>query len=1176
MNNTQYAFLDIRGLVLKSLYGGKDPDSVLDNDGKKVNTAKYGFSNFMERFFLPVLKTTPSRSVIAVWDGGNKYREGVHDTYKKKRHERVYSAVETEQTDSIMAAVQRLLNYTGCTSCKLDGVEADDLIAYLDGKLPGQHYIWTIDKDLTQLDDETTDVVYGGQFLKIAGDLGDPQYVALEKSLVGDTSDEYPGVKGFGQVKYDAIIEEFGEDSREDLLQAIQHPKDTDLTAVQEALGYAQNPQAIKGLELILDDLAGWKKCYDLAILHPELCEGRWNSKFVKIEWTKRLANASFVHATLKDMNSLEHFAALQDELPTQTLITNDNWDDFVDDFNDQFDATPFLAFDYESCDVLKHEAFNVAKKSGGDYVDVLSQSITGMSVTYGVNMQHTVYISVDHAGTVNVPDDQLLEVLKMAQEGGKSIVAHNAPFEVALTDTNFLHHLDPIVCTRIMSVNVDENDSHRLKDLTKRYLQYQQTSYKQVLESAKADNMQEMSGEQVLSYGCDDSACAASLADLFFIIGACEGTNDFLEYEYDTNSLLYSAFESGMRIDWERLEVMRGEDSRDYLINMEGLRSSLAMNCKDVDPEQAAELYNELSEYEASKMRADDKSNDAVVAKLEVMRTRLNAATKYDPLVTQAREVKFVATPLQITKVARQMGIDADLTGVTASKITEFLVTVDTGIGGQHAARAPDVRKDSFLELLAEASKELKKREGEHYDAFFDLCLSIVNKDAPMDNLGDELNLDSPPQMQQLLYCKMGLPIRLYSKMQPGSTRATLGYRHGGPATDDDAIDAALAEDAPIGDWRREALINLKTAKSCQTRRKNYWEPYPLWKHPRDGCVHGGITNCGTVTRRFTGSNPNFLQLSSTGGVRTMILPRKEGHVILSPDWNSQELRITASLSGDPVMIDAYNGEVKKDLHSITAAAIAGTVLEREAPQLLGQIAWTEVNGLQTMQYEEFLERLHSEDVETAGAFKTTRGYAKMTNFLINYMGSSSTLARNLIIPVEVADRLLKATFTTYARLEPWQQESIEFARTHGYVLSAYGNRRHLGEGLFSDDKGARSRLERQAVNSQIQGSAADIMKVVLSAIHNNKIFEKSGATVLTIPYDEISVSVPQSAAWDLWCEMKELMTLTPPNSVVSQLPELKASALNWGTCAELGADPTERDMNDLFDRQFEERDAA
>jgi DNA polymerase I-like protein with 3'-5' exonuclease and polymerase domains len=163
-----------------------------------------------------------------------------------------------------------------------------------------------------------------------------------------------------------------------------------------------------------------------------------------------------------------------------------------------------------------------------------------------------------------------------------------------------------------------------------------------------------------------------------------------------------------------------------------------------------------------------------------------------------------------------------------------------------------------------------------------------------------------------------------------------------------------------------------------------------------------------------------------------------------------------------------------------------------------------------------------------------------------------------------------------TYPRLGPWQQESIEFAREHGYVLTSYGNRRHLGEGLFSEDNGTRTRLERQAVNSQVQGTGSDIMKVVLKDIHDRKLFKQAGASTIVCPYDEITVSVPRPAAWDLWLGMQDVMTLTPPGHKVPQLPELKASALNWGTCVELGAFPTEDEFNEVMDKQLAERSAA
>lgn len=1168
-----YTLLDIRGLVLKSILGGKDPDGPLDGEGKVQNTATYGFSNFMERVFLPLIKMTPPRCVIAVWDGGNAFRKGIYPPYKARRHARDMSPVQQKEIDQLMQDVKRLLHYTGCISARVDGVEADDLIAYLDQKLPGQHYIYTGDKDLIQLDKEGTDVIYRDELVKLSGDAPDPRYIALEKSLLGDTSDEYPGVKNFGPAKLNAVLQEFGEDTLEDLLQAVHNQK---YDVLYEGLQYAQDAQTRKGLELLVADHQNWELYYRLACLHPELCEGFWQGKLVEIEWTRRLPNASFVYAVLRDNGCLDHYPVLQDELPSQTLITLENWEDFLEDFNDQFAATPYFPFDYETSDVLKHAPFQVAKKSAGDYVDVLSSSVVGMSITYGINLQHTVYISVAHRDTDNVPDMELGKLLQGIQAMGKALVAHNASFERAITDTNFLIELEPFICTYLLAVNVNENGSHRLKDLSKQHLLYQQGTYKETLEKAGVSDMAEMTGEEAAHYGCDDSACTAALCDLFMLTAYVEGTHDFMEHEYNTDIILYDGFEAGLNIDYDRLRVMEEEDRVEFETSMATLRHLLTVNCSTVAPERSISLYDHLSHYNEARLKHDGKTPEQISAKNEALRTTLEQATAYEPYIEVAREVKFAPTAHQLTKLANQLGIKLTLTGVTGSKITHFLAEIDAAEKESEDVILDDTSRE-FTRLLAEASREIKNREGPAYEALYDFCIQQLSGDAPKDKVGDELNLDSPPQMQQLLYCKMGLPIRLYSKIQPGSVRDKLGYRPGSPATDDAALDAAMADDCPEGDWRREAMLCLRTAKACSTRRKNYWTPYPLWQHPRDGNVHGYIGNCGTVTRRFTGTSPNELQLSGKDGgrVRSMVKPFREDHVILSPDLNGEELRITASMSLDPVMVDAYVGEHKKDLHSITAAAISGTVIQRENPELAGMLQFETVNGLPTLKYEAFLSGLESEDKEIATLYKNIRKLAKGVNFLLLYVGKAGTLARNLGIPTEVADAFLKAAFTTFPRLGPWQDESIAFARQHGYVLTAYGNRRHLGKDLFSDDKGLRTRLERQAVNSQVQGTGSDILKVIMTRMYEMKLLKQTKGRLLVPPYDEVAISVPYSAAWDAWLMMQECMQVTPPGHVVPQLPELKLAALNWGDLVELGAEPSRDSVYDVLDRQLSERAA-
>ena len=91
MDNTPYALLDIRGLMIQALNIGEDPDGPLDDKGKTQNSAEYGFAKLLETHLLPIMETTPPRRLIAVWDGGNDYRKGLFPAYKKRRGEREYT-----------------------------------------------------------------------------------------------------------------------------------------------------------------------------------------------------------------------------------------------------------------------------------------------------------------------------------------------------------------------------------------------------------------------------------------------------------------------------------------------------------------------------------------------------------------------------------------------------------------------------------------------------------------------------------------------------------------------------------------------------------------------------------------------------------------------------------------------------------------------------------------------------------------------------------------------------------------------------------------------------------------------------------------------------------------------------------------------------------------------------
>ena len=182
----------------------------------------------------------------------------------------------------------------------------------------------------------------------------------------------------------------------------------------------------------------------------------------------------------------------------------------------------------------------------------------------------------------------------------------------------------------------------------------------------------------------------------------------------------------------------------------------------------------------------------------------------------------------------------------------------------------------------------------------------------------------------------------------------------------------------------------------------------------------------------------------------------------------------------------------------------------------------------------------------------------AKQTNFLIAYMGTAFTLARNLIIPYDKADEMMESTFDLYPGIRAWQTSMGEFARNHGYTETAYGNRRHLNNKIFSTDKKKRKRIDRQGANAVIQGTAADILKIVLAIADKTRLFKETNSILLAPVYDEITSSVPVSKVVEYVQRLTEIMELTPPNHAVPMEADVSIGP-DWQLLKEIGVRPSE-----------------
>lgn len=1181
MNKTDegVVILDARGVMLHALYGTKDDDAfpvqVQLASGEMAtqfeNTANAGFGAFLTRYLLPIIEVIAPRRIIAVWDGGSDYRKGLFPGYKARR-----SARRGDKPQEVIDRDKALEDYCktfmasiGVTQCQVPGVEADDLIALLCQRLSGHKLVYTVDADLLQLNGPGCTVMLKGEAQEGDGymvhkDLAKPvpfHLISLCKSLLGDTSDEYPGVKGFGPAKWNDMVEEYGFDGMEELEQCV---KAFDYKVIADILAGAQRNKSGKpvnkgeyALEIIYENRNDWALMYAIASLRPDLCEHVHNGVLHEIKWYKRVLNKDRALKIMEDTGTIDLYPMIRGILPTQELVTCENYEEALRHYKEHLDESPYVAFDFESYDTLEHAPFQEASNGKG-FVDVLSQSITGASFTYGRNLNHTIYISVDHKDTANLTDEHIRWAIEAA-EAKCELLVQNASFETALCDTNLRHPLKTPYDTMIMASYVNENESSHLKDMSLMYLRYKQATYKETLEKAGAKNMRELTGEQVLSYGCDDAAVTASLFDLFKLILEIEGTWEFVrDQEFPTVHPLYRGFEAGVRIDFDRLSELEKEDAEIIEGGMKGLRDFLRQNCSSENIEGATALYEDLAAFERAKLKDEGKNEGAVESKLLALKESILADSKYMDVVQQRKAVSFAPTALQISKVAETLGFSKSLEGVSANKVTEWVAEISDWLQDGHLELADDgAELVKFTGLLAAAVPQLRKREGAEYDAFAAFCTEVLTRNAPIETFGTELNFDSPKQMQSLFYAMLGLPIRVRSKVQRGSVREKLDFP-GSPATDDKAVEMAIAEDAPEGSSLREFLETYRKVKGALTRGKIYYKPYPLWQHPSDGMVHGSIKNCGTVTRRPSGSSPNFLQVAKRGDgkkIRTAFLPRYDDHVIISADFSGQELRIMASESQCPVLLDAYIGPVKKDIHSVTAAGIAPVLLERKWPAVAKLFTFTD-SGIP---YDDYIAGRKSDDKEVSGALNDVRNlFAKAVNFLIIYGGGPHTLARNLGIPVEMAQAIMDQVFRTYPGIRPWQERTIEFARKHGYVVDAWGNRRHAPADILSRDGNKRSRAERQLVNAPIQGGAASMLKVCLTKMHHSHLFEETRSILIAPIYDEVTSSVPRDTAVEYSHRLIEIMEMTPPGHAIPMEAELSIGANNWGEQIELGFHPS------------------
>lgn len=1146
--------LDLRGLVLHAYYAGEADDTVRDGAGNKVRTSRLGVDNFIRMYLDPILSNHAPVNIVAVLEGSNHNvrRRNMSATYKSKPGQDEDNEVVQAQRNEAIETVQKLLLGLGCILVKAPNCEADDVIALIVERAPGPKIIYTKDQDMLALHRDGVSVIVANElreeFKGIDLNTYDPRLVTLYKSLVGDSGDCIPGVERFGEKTWERLVEDFGYAQMMELYECVDSGKFDKISQWAE-----ENDD--KALRMIYEKRAQWSLSFKLAKLHPEWVEQTFAGKQTKLQWGKRLPSRERVMKCLEPIGLEDWVGAFERFYPTYELITRDN-ESKIPKLISALKEGPFIPFDYESFDALQHPAYQEAKRSGV-YVDVLNQQVTGCSFCYGENFNHSFYVSVKHRDTRNCAHETIGRIIEQLHDDNEPVfVAHNGTFESVLTQNNFGLIFDEVLDTVILSSYANENEEDRLKQLSKRYLNYDQLTYQQVV--PKGYDMRELSGKEVLQYGCDDSFVTAHLFVLFRLMCEIEGTFDFLcENEPFFDTALIPAFIKGIPIDWNRLEQISADDDELYEKTDKEIRDLLIEHCSEINEEGFETLWTEVEPYERSKREhknnKNEEKNDAgeTTAKGETFKLKSQEQIEKeieeirDEYYNACRYVHQSAPEMELNKksistVAKALGLPP-IRSLDPDRL-EFYVS---GIGEQFEGKEPNAQQREFIALLGGCMRTIggvvKGTPQNEFDSnFIEFLDQVVSGNSKL-WVGDELNPGSSKQMAQLFIGKMGLPIIVRNEKQEEESVRSVFDLEGAPSTNEIAVRTWMAE-TDEDSWQHKVLKGMLTLKGIRQRRSLYYKPYRLWRSPEDGRIHPQFKNCGTITRRPSGNSPNILQVSKTkddGRMRSCFLPQdKDKELIVSIDFVQQELVILAALSGDANLLSCYSEGQRRDVHSMTATAIMNMLGKKK--------------GKKEISYDEYIVLYEAGDKEATDIRKK---YAKTTNFLIVYGGSAIGLSRKTIVPRAMAEDFVEGFHRMYPGVEKFSEEAIKFTKKHGYVMTIFGNRKHC-DGIFDKNAGIAASWERQAVNFLIQGCAADIGKIVLRKYCKQNIAERYQSTLYALIYDELIGSVPDGSIHPYVTELADIMEMPLPNGV--KLRTSVSIGINWGEQVEVGERPS------------------
>jgi DNA polymerase-1 len=404
----------------------------------------------------------------------------------------------------------------------------------------------------------------------------------------------------------------------------------------------------------------------------------------------------------------------------------------------------------------------------------------------------------------------------------------------------------------------------------------------------------------------------------------------------------------------------------------------------------------------------------------------------------------------IDIERISQYAAEDADITLQLKNALEPKL--------DESITKLYNTMEEPLLKVLAEMEAEGVKLDIpflEDYSIVLETEIQELQTKIYRDAGVTAINLNSPSQVGELLFDRLKVPYR-WKKNANGSY-----------STEEDKL-AELALTFPI-------INDILSYRSLQKLKNTYVDALPKMVNPTTLRIHTSFNQALTQTGRLSSQNPNLqnipVRTEKGREIRKAFVAKDPDHVILSADYSQIELRLIAEIAKDDAMLEAFTQGL--DIHTATAAKVYQVPLEEVT--------------------------------------KEQRYNAKTINFSIIYGAGAQNLSRQLGIKAAEAKKLIESYFEQYKGLKTYMSATIAQAREDGFVTTLMGRKRFLRD-INSRNQLARSNEERMAINTPIQGSAADMIKMAMINIHNRLREQQLKTRLILQVHDELLLDVPKN----------------------------------------------------------------